>query len=96
MRSSLLSLSLSSLAAVSAILPPPSANQQALTNSKPLVTSEGIQDHVSSKRLLRSAEQLLELAELSVEEYAHPTRVIGSLGKAKILLYQLPFADIGT
>jgi aminopeptidase Y len=96
MHSSLLLLSLSSLAVVSAVLLPPKAYQQALINKKPLVTSEGIQSHVSPKRLLKSAEDLFELAELSIEEYAHPTRVIGSLGMPIMLSQRVQITDLST
>jgi aminopeptidase Y len=47
---------------------------------KPLVTSEGLQGDISKDALLARAKHLYEIAELSFDEYNHPTRVIGSKG----------------
>jgi aminopeptidase Y len=47
---------------------------------KPLVTSEGLQGDISKDALLARAKRLYEIAELSVDDYNHPTRVIGSKG----------------
>lgn len=48
---------------------------------KPVVSSKALQDAIDVKVLLKRAEKLYELAELSEEDYGHPTRVIGSKGK---------------
>lgn len=47
---------------------------------KPLVDSSEIQALVEQKNLLERAEDLYHVAELSIPEYGHPTRVIGSQG----------------
>ena len=52
-----------------------------LKNTKPLISSDAIQDDISTDKLLARAKYLSNLAELSFEEYNHPTRVIGSQGK---------------
>ncbi len=59
-------------------------DSQALVNTKPLISSEAIQDLISVKNLKKRAEELYEIAELSLDEYNHPTRVIGSPGKLRI------------
>ena len=76
-------LILPSLAVASAIQFPLSelVNTHALNSSKPLVSSSAIQDDISSDKLLSRAKHLFKLAELGIEEYNHPTRVIGSKGK---------------
>jgi len=50
------------------------------SGSKPLVDSKALQDHITSNNLLKRANKLFEIAQLGVEEYNHPTRVIGSDG----------------
>lgn len=47
---------------------------------KPLIDSQALQDAISIDRLLDSAKDLYEIANLSWPEYNHPTRVIGSEG----------------
>ncbi|KKK23164.1 hypothetical protein P175DRAFT_0501298 [Aspergillus ochraceoroseus IBT 24754] len=47
---------------------------------KALVSSSELQDHIHSSNLLDRAETLYSIAEQSVDEYNHPTRVIGSKG----------------
>lgn len=49
--------------------------------SKPLVDSEALQKAISADRLVEMAQDLYEIAELSLHEYNHPTRVIGSEGE---------------
>ncbi|KFY13813.1 hypothetical protein V492_03029 [Pseudogymnoascus sp. VKM F-4246] len=44
------------------------------------VTSDALEQLINPDNLFKRAEQLLEIAKLSVEEYGHPTRVIGSKG----------------
>lgn len=86
-------LGASSLAAASAIQYPlggPSTGSQALIQSKPLVSSDALQRDISSEKLLERAKHLFKLAERGSEEYNHPTRVIGSKGKLKVLA---PTAD---
>lgn len=56
------------------------ANSQALINSKPLISSEALQDLIKTKNLRERSKELYKIAELSLEEYNHPTRVIGSPG----------------
>lgn len=89
MKSILALVVLSTLAASSAVQQPlqasDQANQQALINtnskSKPLVSSTKLQDHIHSENLLKRAKELYEIAKLGIEEYHHPTRVIGSAGR---------------
>jgi aminopeptidase Y len=74
--------SLLSLASASAIQYPlgvPPSTDSLI--KKPLISSEAIQDDITSDALLKRAEHLFKLAELSLEEYNHPTRVIGSKGE---------------
>jgi hypothetical protein len=77
-------LAISSLAASSTIQYPlgVQSDPDAVTK-KPIVTSEGIQDDISADALLDRAQHLFSLAELSLDEYNHPTRVIGSKGKQR-------------
>ncbi len=46
----------------------------------PLIDSQKLQDDISADALLASAEHLFKIAEFSLPEYNHPTRVIGSAG----------------
>lgn len=64
-------------------LSPP--DSPASTSEKPLVDSEALQATISSERLLKRAKDLYEVAELSLDEYNRPTRVIGSAGKSPLL-----------
>ena len=79
-----------SLAGASIIQQPlinPSGSQEALINShdsKPLVSSEALEAQITEENLRKRAEQLYEIAQEGVEEYNHPTRVIGSEGKPRI------------
>jgi aminopeptidase Y len=61
--------------------------------SKPLVSSDAIQDDITSDGLLKRAEHLFKLAELSFDEYNHPTRVIGSKGESLVLLHCLSIPE---
>jgi aminopeptidase Y len=59
-----------------------SSDPQALiSSSKELVSSKALQAHITSKNLLKRAEDLYKIAELGTDEYNHPTRVIGSEGR---------------
>lgn len=79
-----------SLAGASIIQQPlinPSNSQEALINSydsKPLVSSEALEAQITEDNLRERAKQLFKIAEEGVEEYNHPTRVIGSKGKLRI------------
>ncbi|KAF2810460.1 Zn-dependent exopeptidase [Mytilinidion resinicola] len=78
-----------SCATVSALQIPflgPLIPQNAITK-KPLVSSEAIQADISSKALLKRAKELFKIAELGIDEYNHPTRVIGSKGHLATLDY---------
>ena len=48
---------------------------------KKMVSSEDLQKDIDVKALFKRAEKLSDIADLSIEEYGHPTRVIGSMGK---------------
>lgn len=50
-------------------------------SSKPLVDSEALQDAISADKLVQRSLDLYKIAELSLHEFNHPTRVIGSPGK---------------
>lgn len=85
----LASLSATSLYAVSAYSPQlqqpllDDAQQAALTlGDRPLVASKALQDSISIDRLLKGAQDLYDIANLSSHEYNRPTRVIGSEGRA--------------
>jgi hypothetical protein len=65
----------------------PTSGAQALINTKPVITSEAIEDLITSKNLEKRAKELYKIAELSLDDYNHPTRVIGSPGK---LQYNVP------
>ncbi|KKY28414.1 putative aminopeptidase y precursor [Phaeomoniella chlamydospora] len=47
---------------------------------KPLINSPALQEKISANNLLKRAEKLYEIAESSIDQYNHPTRVIGSKG----------------
>ncbi|KAK7729815.1 Aminopeptidase Y [Cytospora paraplurivora] len=56
------------------------APQAALSSAhKPLIDSQSLQDAISIDRLLASAQDLYEIANLSWPEYNHPTRHLGTL-----------------
>lgn len=46
-----------------------------------LVDSASLQERIDPDNLLARAKALYQVAETSVDEYGHPTRVIGSEGK---------------
>lgn len=52
------------------------------TSKRPLVDSEALQAAISGDSLLERAKDLYKIAELSLHEYNHPTRVIGSDGES--------------
>ena len=82
MKSLLSLIPFTTLAASSAIQQPlhEASHSQAPLNSKPLVNSTALQNHITSENLLKRAKKLFEIAQLGVAEYNHPTRVIGSDG----------------
>lgn len=51
-----------------------------IPSPKTPVTTEALQALISPDNLQRRAEELFEIAKLAVDEYGHPTRVIGSKG----------------
>lgn len=53
------------------------------TSKKPLVDSEALQAAISVEPLLERAKDLYDIAKLSLHEYNHPTRVIGSDGEPR-------------
>lgn len=55
--------------------------------SKPLVDTESLQATIKSENLLARAKDLYKIAQLSEDEYNHPTRVIGSAGHRGTLAY---------
>jgi hypothetical protein len=61
--------------------PASEAIKQDVKHGLPLIDSEKLQSDISADALLASAEQLFKIAEYSLPEYNHPTRVIGSAGK---------------
>lgn len=50
------------------------------TVSGELVSSTSLQDRIDIDALFGRAEKLYQIAESSIDEYGHPTRVIGSEG----------------
>jgi hypothetical protein len=50
-------------------------------DSKPLVSSEALEAQMTKGNLEKRAKELFKIAEEGIEEYNHPTRVIGSKGK---------------
>jgi aminopeptidase Y len=79
-------VAVASLTGASAVQHPlqDSSNSQALINSKPLISSDALQGHIKSDNLLKRAKELFQIAELGIDEYNHPTRVIGSEGKVPV------------
>ncbi|EIN04935.1 aminopeptidase [Punctularia strigosozonata HHB-11173 SS5] len=55
--------------------------------SKELVDSTVLQSTITKDNLLKRAQDLYEIAKVSVDEWQHPTRVIGSEGHAHTLEY---------
>lgn len=82
---SLATSSLHAVTASSAQLQQPlfdDTQQAALTQAKkPLVDSQALQDSISIDRLIKGAQDLYDIANLSSHEYNRPTRVIGSQGR---------------
>lgn len=54
------------------------------SSKKPLVDSNALQAAISGDKLLDRAKDLYQIAELSWDEYNHPTRVIGSQGESRL------------
>jgi len=54
---------------------------------KDLINSSALQARIEAQNLLKRAKDLYEIAELSIDEYNHPTRVIGSKGHVGTLDY---------
>ena len=69
------------------------ADQQTLINTKPLVSSQALQDDINQDNLLKRAKHLFNLAKLADHEYNHPTRVIGSDGNRSLLTTTLQNND---
>ncbi|KAK9321362.1 hypothetical protein V1517DRAFT_326596 [Lipomyces orientalis] len=100
MRLSVLLLALASHAVGSAIQIPlvlQSDNAGPVTSAgKELVSSTALQGDINVKNLEDRAKHLFELAELSVDDYGHPTRVIGSKGHLATIDYVYStIADLG-
>jgi aminopeptidase Y len=83
-------------AAASAQLQVPMVNMEKLnietatakvSGDKPLVDSQALQDLITSDSLFTRSKDLYAAAELSQDEYNHPTRVIGSPGHLGTLAY---------
>ncbi|GFP51933.1 aminopeptidase Y [Trichoderma asperellum] len=55
--------------------------------SKPLISTEALQDAISIDALVKRAEKFYKFAQTSEEDYGHPTRVIGSSGHERTLNY---------
>lgn len=70
--------------ATSAVIQQPITEQG--SDSLPLVDSSCLQGDISTPNLLKRARHLYEIAEESVHEYNHPTRVIGSQGMLQLFL----------
>lgn len=70
--------------ATGAVIQQPIAEQssQSLVSEKhkPLIKSSSLQNDIKTSNLLKRAKQLYKIAEESIPEYNHPTRVIGSKG----------------
>ncbi|KAL4966366.1 uncharacterized protein BDV14DRAFT_171494 [Aspergillus stella-maris] len=87
MRSAAVSLGL--ISGISALrVPLPETEQLPLTDTKTnLVSSEELQSQIHVKNLLDRAKTLYSIAERGIDEYNHPTRVIGSEGHLGTLDY---------
>lgn len=81
-------VALSALASASVLQQPLQqvSESQALINSKPTISSEKLQDLIKTENLKERSKELYKIAELSMDEYNHPTRVIGSPGKLQSAL----------
>ena len=55
-------------------------NLPLILKPKDLVDSSALEAHITEENLLKRANKLYEIAELGINEYNHPTRVIGSKG----------------
>ncbi|OJJ02275.1 hypothetical protein ASPVEDRAFT_83784 [Aspergillus versicolor CBS 583.65] len=68
---------------------PETLEQQTLAGDvqKELVSSSGLQDQIDVSNLLDRAKSLYSIAERGIDEYNHPTRVIGSQGHLGTLDY---------
>jgi len=65
----------------------PLINQLPLaTTPKVLVSSASLEADITKANLFKRAKDLYKIAELSHDEFNHPTRVIGSEGKPRPLL----------
>jgi aminopeptidase Y len=69
-----------SLVDASAVQLPLNSQEELRPAGKPLVTSDAIQGDIIAGNLLNRAYHLSDIADLGIEEYGHPTRVIGSQG----------------
>lgn len=47
-----------------------------------LISSSALQHDIHAEKLLYRAKELSKIADMGIDEYNHPTRVIGSKGKA--------------
>lgn len=80
----LFSLAALSAAAAASVVQHPlndGSSLQTVISSKPLVSSDALEGHITAKGLLKRARKLYDIAELGAADYNHPTRVIGSAGK---------------
>ncbi|KAL4911061.1 hypothetical protein BDW74DRAFT_142358 [Aspergillus multicolor] len=88
MRSAAVSLGLIGGISALGIPLPETFDQQPLGGAqKPLVSSEELQSQIHVSNLLDRAKILYSLAERGIDEYNHPTRVIGSKGHLGTLDY---------
>lgn len=60
--------------------------QTPLIKPKQLVNSTVLEAHILGENLLKRANDLYKIAELGIDEYNHPTRVIGSKGMELLIL----------
>jgi aminopeptidase Y len=51
-----------------------------ISNSKELVNSNTLEAHITKESLLKRAKALSKIADEGIQEYNHPTRVVGSKG----------------
>lgn len=59
------------------------------STGKPLVDSEKLQAAISGDKLYERSKELYKIAEQSLHEYNHPTRVIGSAGEQTAQGYKM-------
>lgn len=85
MRSATVSLGLIGGISALGIPLPETLEQQTLAGDvqKELVSSSGLQDQIHVSNLLDRAKTLYSIAERGIDEYNHPTRVIGSKGTSE-------------